>query len=263
MPRSARHCKIGCSTGARLANYGTVPRDGETVPRLLTINQLADALRGDADFVAVARLLAVHLEMRDADLAAILKAAVTDEHVPYLAAFRYKDSGLRKRDEWESVWRKQREEDVTDNDSTLRCRSTPRPTSPSRLTGVTEASSMCRRSASSPTQARILMVMVLCCWAGRLDHAEQADALSALVTERTEIDSWPTERIAPLLAGLVEVMPWVWQWHNVDDRDFGSSPAEDFQAFLDDQRQRHGVTEEELRQWRPTAVRGGGRKRVS
>src|SRR5262249_14963258 len=88
-------------------------RDGETVPRLLTVNQLADALRGDADLVAVAQLLAVRLDMRDADLAAILKVLVADEHVPYLAVLRYTDSGLRKRNEWESVWAKQREEDRT------------------------------------------------------------------------------------------------------------------------------------------------------
>jgi hypothetical protein len=33
--------------------------------------------------------------------------------VPYLAASRYKDSGLRKRARWEQVWEQQREEDRT------------------------------------------------------------------------------------------------------------------------------------------------------
>jgi hypothetical protein len=240
-------------------------RDGETVPRLLTVNQLADALRGDADFMAVAQLMAVHLEMRDADLAAILKALVDDEHVPYLAALRYKQSGLRKRDEWESVWARQRQED--------RSRQRLEIAVPQRYTlaDFAKPSYWRNRGKLDVPKERFISYAganpdgdgsLLLGWAG-WDHAEQADALSALVTERTEIDSWPTERIVPLLAGLVEVMPWVWQWHDVDDRDFGSSPAEDFQAFLDDQRQRHGVTEEELRQWRPTAVRGGGRKRVS
>jgi hypothetical protein len=239
-------------------------RDGETVPRLLTVNQLADALRGDADFVAVAQLLAVHLEMRDADLAAILKVLVADEHVPYLAVLRYKDSGLRKRDEWESVWAKQREEDRTGQRLEIPV--------PQKYTAADFAKPSYWRTRGKLDVPKERFISypganpdgdgsLLLGWAG-WDHAERADALSALVTDRTD-DNWPRERIVPLLAGLVEVMPWVWQWHNVDDRGWGTSPAEDFQAFVDDQRQWHGVTEEELRRWRPVAVRGRGRQRAT
>ena len=35
------------------------------------------------------------------------------EHAPFLAALRYKESGLRKRAQWERVWDQQREEDRT------------------------------------------------------------------------------------------------------------------------------------------------------
>jgi hypothetical protein len=240
-------------------------RDGETVPRLLTVNQLADALRPDADFVAVAQLLAVHLDMRDADLSAIVKALVADEHVPFLAALRYKDSGLRKRVEWESVWERQREEDRTGERLDIAV--------PQKYTSAdfVKPSFWRNRGKLDVPKERFISYpnanpdgdgSLLLGWAG-WDHAEQADALSALVTERTEIDNWSTDRIVPLLAGLAEVMPWVWQWHNVDDGDFGTSPAEDFQAFLDDQRQRHGVTEDDLRRWLPASARSGGRKRVT
>ncbi len=238
-------------------------RDGETVPRLLTVNQLADALRGDADFVGVAQLLAVHLDMRDADLAAILKAVVADEHVPYLAALRYKDSGMRKRDEWESVWDMQREEDRTGQRLEIPV--------PQKYTSADFAKPSYWRNRGKLDVPKERFISypganpdgdgsLLLGWAG-WDHAERADALAALITERTEVDNWPTERIVPLLAGLAEVMPWVWQWHNTDDRGWGTSPAEDFQAFLDDQRQRHGVTAEDLRRWRPAVAQGGGRTR--
>nr|WP_037681331.1 hypothetical protein [Streptomyces griseus] len=50
---------------------------------------------------------------RDASLAAVLAAVIDAEHVPYLAAHRYKDTGLRKRAQWEQVWEQQREEDRT------------------------------------------------------------------------------------------------------------------------------------------------------
>ncbi|MFB8780455.1 hypothetical protein VSS38_12215 [Streptomyces albogriseolus] len=76
-------------------------RDGFTVPRPLTVNQRADELRHDQEVQAVAALYAAdHLGKRDASLATVIAA----EHVPYLAALRYKDSGLRKRAQWKQVW---------------------------------------------------------------------------------------------------------------------------------------------------------------
>ncbi|MEU7393493.1 hypothetical protein AB0A89_03890 [Streptomyces albogriseolus] len=71
------------------------------MPRPLTVNQLADELRHDQEVQAVAALYAAdHLGKRDASLATVIEA----EHVPYLAALRYKDSGLRKRAQWKQVW---------------------------------------------------------------------------------------------------------------------------------------------------------------
>ncbi len=97
-------------------------------------------------------------------------------------------------------------------------------------------------------------------WAG-WDHKDQAQALVNLVNDRTEQAAWETERLTPLLAGLLEVMPWVHQWHGEYDADWEGVPAEEFQAFLDDQRGKHGLSEEQLRAWRPAA--GRGRKKRS
>ncbi|MFE1909535.1 BREX-2 system adenine-specific DNA-methyltransferase PglX, partial [Streptomyces gardneri] len=89
-------------------------RDGFRAPRTLTVSQLADALRQDADVQAVAELYAAdHMGKRDATLATVLADVIASEHVPYLAALRYKDPGLRKREQWEQVWDLQREEDKT------------------------------------------------------------------------------------------------------------------------------------------------------
>ena len=41
---------------------------------------------------------------------------VAGESVPFLAALRYADSGLRKRVEWQATWEKQRAEDAIDAD---------------------------------------------------------------------------------------------------------------------------------------------------
>ena len=60
-----------------------------------------------------------------------------------------------------------------------------------------------------------------------------------------------------MLAGLVEVMPWVRQWHGDYDAEWGGTPAEEYHAYLDEERIKHQLTENELRGWRPATTRGG------
>ena len=87
-------------------------------------------------------------------------------------------------------------------------------------------------------------------WAG-WDHENQAQALARLVFDRQNTDGWDTARIEPLLAGLVEIEPWLHQWHNDYDAAYGSSPAEFYRAFLDDQLHTHGLTRDKVTAWRP------------
>ena len=47
-------------------------------------------------------------------------------------------------------------------------------------------------------------------WAG-WDHLQQAQALTAYITERRELDVWDAERLTPLLAGLLSCCPG---WHS-------------------------------------------------
>jgi hypothetical protein len=51
-------------------------------------------------------------------------------------------------------------------------------------------------------------------WAG-YNHLARAKAIAAWFVERREIDGWPAERLTPLLAGLLELVPWLMQWDNV------------------------------------------------
>ena len=62
-------------------------------------------------------------------------------------------------------------------------------------------------------------------WAG-WDHVNQAQALARLVIDRQNTDGWDTTRIEPLLAGLIEIEPWLDHWHHDYDAAYGSSPAE-------------------------------------
>ncbi len=50
-------------------------------------------------------------------------------------------------------------------------------------------------------------------WAG-WDPLQQAQALAAYFVDMKESEGWPAERLTPLLAGLLELLPWLRQWHN-------------------------------------------------
>lgn len=238
-------------------------RDGVAEPRLLTVNQLADELRGDSDFVAVAALYSdAHLGKRDADLADIVKPLVEDEHVPYLAALRYKDTGLRKRATWEHCWQLQREEDATGKSLSIPV--------PDKYTGADflKTGYWRNRGKLDVPKERFISypganpdgdTSLLLGWAG-WDHRQQALALAELAIDRADNQGWGRDRMIPILAGLAEVMPWVWQWHAGYDDLLGGDPAEAYQAQLEAEMAKHGITTNDLTTWRRAAGAARGRK---
>ncbi|MFF1569218.1 BREX-2 system adenine-specific DNA-methyltransferase PglX [Streptomyces sp. NPDC058293] len=238
-------------------------RDGFEQPRPLTISQLADELaKLDPDVSAVAALYAAdHLGKRDMPLEAVLTEALDAEHVPYLAALRYKDTGLRKRAEWEEVWELQREEDTTGE--RLNIPVPPKYTSAdfaktSYWSNRGKLDVPKERFVSYPDANPDADPTLLLGWAG-WDHRDQAQALVNLVKDRTSQLSWDNARITPLLAGLAELMPWVRQWFGADDHEWGGNAAEEFGTFLDTERAKRGLTAEQLAAWRP-APKTRGRK---
>ena len=66
-----------------------------------------------------------------------------------------------------------------------------------------------------------------------------------------------------MLAGLLELLPWLEQWHNEPDAEFdGAIVAVQFREFLDAECALHGFTYEDLRAWRPAAKSRGQAKKV-
>ncbi|WUK66394.1 BREX-2 system adenine-specific DNA-methyltransferase PglX [Streptomyces coelicoflavus] len=229
-------------------------RDGLKRPRPMTVNYLADQLGADDDFVSVAALYASdHLGKPDLPLAQILTEVIADEHVPCLAAMRYKDPGLRKRAQWEEVWRQQREEDRTGQ--RLDIPVPPKYTSadfarPSYWSNRGKLDVPKERFISYPEAGPDSDSTLMLGWAG-WDHKDQAQALFELLAARTTRDGWISERIVPLLAGLHEVMPWVKQWHGEYDDEWGDVPADELEAEYENQLRKHQVGVEELKAWRP------------
>jgi hypothetical protein len=217
-------------------------------PRMLSVAALADAVRADADLRGVLDLL---VGKPDYDLATELTRLVKDGAVPYLAAHRYKESGLRKRATWEEVWALQPREDAGESVEI------PVPPKYTSAEFKTTAYWRNRGKLDVPKERFILYPGAgrdgdktpVLGWAG-WDHLHQAQALARLVLDRQNVDGWDTARMEPLLAGLVELEPWLGQWHGGYDNAYGGSPANLYRAFLDDQLHAHGLTREKVAAWR-------------
>lgn len=225
---------------------------GREQPKPVTVNRLADRLRADADVVLVARLL----DGADADLVDVLTRIIGDQHVPYLARLRYAATGMRNRAQWEKTWAKQREEDA--KGVRLDIDVPPKYKKEDFLKGSYwsqrgKLDVPKERFVSYPLASPDGDESLLLGWAG-WDHREQAHALMTLIEDRSAKDGWSGEKLTPLIAGLAEVMPWVRQWHAGTDPDSGINIAEAYDAYLEDQRIKYSLSEEDLRRWSPPAT---------
>ena len=99
-------------------------------------------------------------------------------------------------------------------------------------------------------------------WAG-WDHLKQAKALAAYYQHVKEEEGWGADRLKPVLAGLLELIPWLKQWHNEEDPATGERMGDTFEAFVEAECQEFGFTVESVRAWEPPqgAPRRGRRAR--
>ncbi|MDU0301730.1 BREX-2 system adenine-specific DNA-methyltransferase PglX [Streptomyces sp. PAL114] len=229
-------------------------------PTILTLARLTDALSHDEDFVSVAKLYASHK-----DLAKVVAELITDEHVPFLAALRYKPSGLKKRADWEEVWDLQRKEDAAPDEPAKRKIRDSIPVPPKYTSAdFLRASYWKARGKLDVSKERFISygqtnaaTPELYGWAG-WDHKEQAQALATYFTNT----ALSTEEITPFLAGLLELQPWLYQWHNEFDMLYSGSPADFFAGYRQQKQGEHGLTDDDLRGWRPPAATRGRRVAV-
>ena len=61
-----------------------------------------------------------------------------------------------------------------------------------------------------------------------------------------------------MLAGLLELLPWIKQWHNEPSKEYdGLRLGDFFESFLDGECRGLGLTRADLRAWRPEAKKRG------
>jgi hypothetical protein len=279
----------------RLESYsdfdGRMNNEGQPTARLgialTSVGKLADIARQDREFQQVGEL---YRDDAAFDVTRLVTELVAAESVPLLPILRYKPSGLRKREEWEKTWALQRQDDAIDARTRLpgdhpdhlseldaialkkqqvgNIPVPPKYTSADFLNGDTWR---LRGKLDVPKERLVSFPhcegedgTLMIAWAG-YDHLQLARAISAYYVDVQErLGGRDDPRLVPLLAGLIELLPWLKQWHNEVDPEFGVPMGDYFEGFVQEESRNAGLTLEEIKAWQPPQrATGRGRRRTN
>ncbi|MFJ9443198.1 BREX-2 system adenine-specific DNA-methyltransferase PglX [Kitasatospora sp. NPDC101235] len=233
--------------------------DQEGNPTMVSLSRLTEDLSTDAEFVSVAEIYAPRQ-----DFAKTVRELLSDEHVPFVSALRYKPSGLKKRADWEHVWDLQREEDAAPDEPARRKvrERTPVPPKYTSADFLKPSYWRARGKLDVPKERFVsygsanVQQPALYGWAG-WNQLEQALALASYVQDAGA--GFESADLVPYLAGLLELQPWLDQWYGEYDPDYGAAPAAEILGFRHLKQGELGLTDEDLRSWKPVAAKRGGR----
>jgi hypothetical protein len=100
-------------------------------------------------------------------------------------------------------------------------------------------------------------------WAG-WNHLQQATAIASYYFDMKESEGWEPARLQPLLASLLELLPWLQQWHNEPDPVHRDRMGDYYRDFVSDEARALGFTLDDLRAWKPAVVAAKrGRRKAS
>jgi hypothetical protein len=251
-----------------------------------SVARLADVARQDDEFMRVA---ALYRGQDSFDVSALIAELVESAAVPFLPVLRYRPSGLRKRELWERTWELQRAEDAVD------ARVGFPEGDPLRLTVDEAAAKKQEEIGDIPVPPKYISAdfangvfwqlrgkldvpkerfityphcerdadrTAVIAWAA-WDHLQQAKALATYYVQMNESEGWNRERLTPLLAGLLELLPWILQWHNDVDPEYGQRMGEYYAGFVDEEARALGLMRETIRAWTPPAAASRRRARSS
>jgi hypothetical protein len=178
---------------------------------------------------------------------------VSTRAAAFCTALRHTQTGITKRRQWEATWELQRREDAGES---VEIAVPPK----YKNTDFAEPDYYRNRGKLDVPKESFISYpgaesdndpSPLYGWAG-WDHLQQATALSALYQQRKDEDGWPKERVTPLLAGLAELVPWLKQWHNEPDAQYGGLRLGDFyETFVNEECRKLDLTTQDLEDWRP------------
>ncbi|MAX35349.1 MAG: SAM-dependent methyltransferase [Gimesia sp.] len=92
---------------------------------------------------------------------------------------------------------------------------------------------------------------LLLAWAG-YNHLQLTQAISAYFVEVQEhLGGRDDVRLIPLLAGVIELLPWLKQWHHDIDPEFNQRMDEVYEGFVNEEARALGKTSDEIKAWQP------------
>lgn len=225
-------------------------------PITRSVAELADILRADQILKELARVLTGSAEP---DLGAVIGGMVADEAVPFLAAYRYKPTGVEKYRAWQQVWALQRREDAGEKVTI--------PVPPKYGQGDFAKATYWKargkldvpkeRFIAYPDVAREGDATPVLGWAG-WSHRDQALALAREIPVQQALGA-DDDALEPLVAGLVELEPWLAQWHSEIEPQFGASPASVITGVIDQYLARMEKTRDQVTACPPPATTRGRR----
>ena len=225
-------------------------------PTTRSVSELADLLRVDTVLKELSRALTGTSEP---DLAAVIGGLIPDEAVPFLAAYRYKTTGIEKYRTWQQVWALQRREDAGEKVTI--------PVPPKYVQGDFAEGTYWKargkldvpkeRFIAYPGLAREGDSTPVLGWAG-WSHRDQALALAREIPLQQALGA-EDAALVPLMAGLVELEPWLVQWHSEIEPQFGASPASVIAGVVDQYLARMEKTRDQVTAWTPPAATRGRR----
>lgn len=269
---------------------GSVVVSSDSLPpladiRLVSISRLADVARQDAEFLNVGEIYCGDAAF---EVQKLVVGLFESESVPLLPALRYKASGLRKRAEWEQTWELQREEDLRSSaldfrgaepESSLSSLKSKlqdlRPSSipvPPKYTSADFLKSdywRLRGKLDVPKERWVSFPhcegpdgTLVIAWAG-YNHLQLSRAISEYYVDVQERHGGRDDpRLIPLLACLIELIPWLKQWHNDPDPAYDNMRMGDyFESFVNEEARQLGRTIPEIKAWEPPERPRGRSKR--
>jgi hypothetical protein len=250
--------------------------------RLVSAAYLADRLQEDEEFAEAAGRFRGR---PDFEWTPLLTELLEPESAPLLTTLRFNPSGLQKREIWMRVWEQQRAEDrihlaVQADDSIpefeksevsaqRKLAEVGRIATPPhydggdyqrpaywQLRGKLDVPK--ERFVSFPNCERDADPTLVIGWAG-WDYLQQAQAIAEYHERVKNQDGWMPKRRVLLLTAIVELLPWLKQWHNDIHPAYQERMGDFFQQFVEDEARAMEMTLDEIRNWTPpvqTSARG-------
>lgn len=267
---------------------------------LISVVKLADIARQDRQFMELGEL---YRNDPAFDVERLVEELVQAESVPLLPVLRYKPAGLRKRKEWEKTWELQRREDALSDQLSVVSRQLEEETDETKKqqlrVQLEELKTENRKLTTSipvppkykssdfissggarywalrgkldvPKERWVSFPhcegpdgTLVIAWAG-YDHLQLARAISAYFVDIQErLGGRDDPRLVPLLACIIELLPWLKQWHHDLDPDYNQRMDEVFEGFVTEEAKNLGMTIEEIKAWEPPKKTAKRKKRKS